>query len=126
MAGALEIPKGTVGHHCKTLEAAGLIRVVRTRRVRALEEKFYGRTARVFVFGRPDSGPAKRPAGLIHHKLHDESVFVAAVEAGDERTRISIAGEGRLQPFVVSRLRPYHPTIGVPRRPFDGHPFAAW
>jgi DNA-binding transcriptional ArsR family regulator len=46
----LELPKGTVGHHVKVLEHAGLIRVVRTRQVRAVTEKFYGRTARLFLF----------------------------------------------------------------------------
>jgi DNA-binding transcriptional ArsR family regulator len=46
----LGIPKGTVGHHLKVLERAGLIRVVRTRQVRALTEKFYGRTARLFLY----------------------------------------------------------------------------
>jgi DNA-binding transcriptional ArsR family regulator len=41
---ALELgrPKGTVGYHLKVLERAGLVRVVRTRRVRAVTEKFYG------------------------------------------------------------------------------------
>jgi DNA-binding transcriptional ArsR family regulator len=46
----LELPKGTVGHHVKVLESAGLIHVVRTRQVRAVTEKFYGRTARLFLF----------------------------------------------------------------------------
>ena len=50
----LAIPKGTVGHHVKVLEAAGLIRVVRTRQVRAVTEKFYGRTARLFLFRAED------------------------------------------------------------------------
>ena len=49
LAEHLDVPKGTVGHHVKVLEDAGLIRVVRTRRVRALTEKFYGRTARLFL-----------------------------------------------------------------------------
>jgi len=46
----LKVPKGTVGHHLKVLESAGLIRVVRTRKVRALTEKFYGRTARLCLY----------------------------------------------------------------------------
>ena len=50
----LGIPKGTVGHHLKVLERAGLIHVVRTRRVRAVTEKFYGRTARLFLFQAED------------------------------------------------------------------------
>ena len=49
LADALGRPKGSVGHHVKALEEAGLIRVVRTRKVRAMTEKFYGRTARWFV-----------------------------------------------------------------------------
>jgi DNA-binding transcriptional ArsR family regulator len=44
----LSIPKGTVGHHLKVLESAGLVRVVRARQVRAITEKYYGRVARVF------------------------------------------------------------------------------
>ena len=51
LADALERPKGTVGHHCKALEGAGLIHVVRTARVRAMEERYYGRVARLFIIG---------------------------------------------------------------------------
>jgi DNA-binding transcriptional ArsR family regulator len=50
LADVLGKPKGTVGHHLKVLEDAGLVRVVRTERVRALEAKYYGRTARVFLY----------------------------------------------------------------------------
>ena len=45
---ALERPKSTIAHHVKVLKEAGLLKVVRTRRVRAIEERFYGRTARMF------------------------------------------------------------------------------
>jgi DNA-binding transcriptional ArsR family regulator len=48
LAVALERPKSTVAHHVKVLGEAGLVQVVRTRRVRAIEERFYGRTARMF------------------------------------------------------------------------------
>jgi DNA-binding transcriptional ArsR family regulator len=54
LARELEIPKGTIGHHLKVLERAGLIRVVRTRKVRAVTEKFYGRVARLFLFQAED------------------------------------------------------------------------
>lgn len=42
LAALLGRPKGTVGYHLKVLERAGLVRVVRTRRVRAVTEKYYG------------------------------------------------------------------------------------
>jgi DNA-binding transcriptional ArsR family regulator len=48
LATAVERPKSTVAHHVRVLADAGLLRVVRTRRVRAIEERFYGRTARMF------------------------------------------------------------------------------
>jgi DNA-binding transcriptional ArsR family regulator len=48
LAEALGRPKSTVAHHVKVLRDAGLVQVVRTRRVRAIEERFYGRTARMF------------------------------------------------------------------------------
>ncbi|HEU4750882.1 MAG TPA: winged helix-turn-helix domain-containing protein [Acidimicrobiia bacterium] len=49
LAGALNRPKGTIAHHIARLEEAGLVEVVRTRKVRAIEERFYGRTARTFL-----------------------------------------------------------------------------
>ncbi|HLY85535.1 MAG TPA: winged helix-turn-helix domain-containing protein [Gaiellaceae bacterium] len=51
LAAALGRPKSTVAHHVKVLADAGLVKVVRTRRVRAIEERFYGRTARMFFVG---------------------------------------------------------------------------
>lgn len=52
LAETLGKPKGTIGHHLKVLADAGLVKVVRTKRVRALEAKYYGRTARAFLFHR--------------------------------------------------------------------------
>jgi DNA-binding transcriptional ArsR family regulator len=51
LAAAVGRPRSTVAHHVGVLVAAGLFRVVRTRRVRAIDERFYGRTARVFQVG---------------------------------------------------------------------------
>ena len=55
LAAALGIPKGTAGHHVKVLERAGLIRVVATRRIRAVTESYYGRVARLFVLKTDES-----------------------------------------------------------------------
>lgn len=52
LARAMGKPKGSVGYHVKVLEKAGFVRVVRTNKVRAMTEKYYGRTARTIVFGR--------------------------------------------------------------------------
>src|SRR5690348_4594515 len=61
LAVAVGRPKSTVAHHVKVLAEAGLVRVVRTRRVRAIDERFYGRTARMFyVEPRPGADPLPR------------------------------------------------------------------
>lgn len=49
IAEVLDKPKGTVGYHAKVLEDAGLIRIVRTNKVRAMTEKYYGRTGRTIM-----------------------------------------------------------------------------
>ena len=61
----LGIPKGTVGHHVKVLERAGLVRVVRTRRVRAVTEKFYGRTAHLFLFHADDPADVRALGSVV-------------------------------------------------------------
>src|SRR4051794_18283113 len=63
LATAVARPKSTVAHHVKVLSEAGLLQVVRTRRVRAIDERFYGRTARLFYVGverAPDGGELPR------------------------------------------------------------------
>lgn len=75
LAQTLGKPKGTVGHHLKTLEAAGLIHVVRTQQVRALTAKYYGRTARVFYYER--IGEASAEPGTTAQQVADEAARVA-------------------------------------------------
>jgi len=62
LAAAVERPKSTVAHHVDVLTRNGLLQVVRTRRVRAIEERFYGRTARMFyVAAEPPPGGEEMP-----------------------------------------------------------------
>ncbi len=51
LADVLGRPKSTVAHHVGVLVKAEMMRTVRTRRVRAMQERFYGRTARTFYVG---------------------------------------------------------------------------
>ncbi|MEU4924284.1 winged helix-turn-helix domain-containing protein [Streptomyces parvus] len=51
LATAVKRPKSTVAHHVSVLAKAGLLRVVRTRKVRAIDERYYGRSARMFYVG---------------------------------------------------------------------------
>ncbi len=67
LAEALDKPKGTIGYHAKVLEEAGLIRVVRTNKVRAMTEKYYGRTGRTIVFA--DSPKPDDPLWFVNDAL---------------------------------------------------------
>src|ERR1700754_2899027 len=51
LAAAVGRPKSTVAHHVGVLVDAGMLRVVRTRRIRAIDERYYSRTARLFPEG---------------------------------------------------------------------------
>jgi DNA-binding transcriptional ArsR family regulator len=51
LAAAIHRPHSTVAYHVGVLVEAGMLKVVRTRKVRAINERFYGRTARTFYVG---------------------------------------------------------------------------
>lgn len=72
LAEALDKPKGTVGYHLKVLEKCGLIRIVRTRQVRAMTEKYYGRIGRTIVMSGP--GLAEDPLFMVHDALRDVQI----------------------------------------------------
>jgi DNA-binding transcriptional ArsR family regulator len=75
LAAAVARPKSTVAHHVSVLVDAGLLRVVRTRRVRAIDERYYGRTARTFYVGvvnRPGEDPTT---------VHANALSVGAAES---------------------------------------------
>ena len=83
IAEALDMPKGTVGHHMKVLEQHGLVRVVRTQKVRAIEAKYYGRTARTFLLGgKEGSEEITYEPGFMFSEAIDD--LTQAYEARDE------------------------------------------
>ena len=68
LAAAVQRPKSTVAHHVNVLVETGMLRVVRTRRVRAIDERYYGRTGRTIrqgVVRRP--GDTSVPAELMNY-----------------------------------------------------------
>jgi DNA-binding transcriptional ArsR family regulator len=90
LATALETPKGTVGHHLKVLEQAGLVRVVRTRKVRALTEKHYGRVARLFVLKGDESMPKELRGGTLSALMLRQAADELLIAAGDQETSAMI------------------------------------
>jgi DNA-binding transcriptional ArsR family regulator len=82
LATALDRPKSSVAYHVDVLVDAGLLTVVRTRQVRAIEERFYGRTGRTIVVG-----DSPMPSGVVRQNFLAEAQAEAAVsEPGHMRS----------------------------------------
>ncbi len=104
LAAALEMPKGTVGHHLKVLERAKLVRVVRTRKVRALTEKYYGRVARLFVLKSADeSAPDELRGGAITAMMLRQGAD-EVLAAGGDKSESGIV-RARLAPKDITRFQ---------------------
>lgn len=65
LAEAIGRPPSTVAYHVGVLVDAGMLKVVKTRKVRAVEERFYGRTARIFYVGEIDPEQAAKLPNLL-------------------------------------------------------------
>jgi DNA-binding transcriptional ArsR family regulator len=89
LAELVGLPKGTVGHHVKVLEKAGLVRVVRTRKVRALTERYYGRTARLFVFKSTDDAGGEDVRNLAAASLRTAAEEMLPPD-DDDRTTFAV------------------------------------
>lgn len=73
LAEAFGQPKGSIAHHLKVLEGAGLIKVVRTRQVRAITEKHYGKVARVFKFVDTEGALSAEPFAFFRQAISEYS-----------------------------------------------------
>ena len=129
LADELGLPRGTVGHHVKVLEKAGLLRVVRTRQVRAVTERYYGRVARLFVLKSADADVARSLAasglraaadeilpstddahttfGLVHARLApaDAKRFVRRLDRLMDELRATERPDGELYGFAGAIYR---------------------
>jgi DNA-binding transcriptional ArsR family regulator len=105
LAAVLGMPKGTVGHHLKVLEKVKLVRVVRTRKVRALTEKYYGRAARLFILKSADeSAPDEIRGGGITAMMLRQGADEALAAGGDSKSEAGIV-RVRLAPKDVLRFQ---------------------
>jgi DNA-binding transcriptional ArsR family regulator len=82
LARAVDRPKSTIAYHVNLLVDAGLLRVVRTRRVRAIDERFYGRVARTFYIGVLSRPEDKQVVAAING-LAEAAAESAAAHAAD-------------------------------------------
>jgi DNA-binding transcriptional ArsR family regulator len=83
MAQAVGRPKSTIAYHVNLLVEARLLRVVRTRRVRAIDERYYGRLARTFYIGVLSRPEDKQVVAAING-LAEAAAEAAPAHAADD------------------------------------------
>lgn len=83
MAQAVDRPRSTVAYHVNLLVEAGLLRVVRTQRVRAIEERYYGRVARTIYVGALNRPEDKQVVAAING-LAEAAAEAAPAHAADQ------------------------------------------
>ena len=83
LAQAVGRPKSTVGYHVNFLVDAGLFKVVRTRRVRAIDERFYGRVARTLYVGVLNRAEDKQVVASMNG-LSEAAAEAAPAHAADD------------------------------------------
>ena len=84
LAEALDRPKSSMAYHVDQLVELGFLKVVRTRRVRAIDERLYGRVARTIVIGAGEM-PGGARMGSFLTEAHNE-----AVETADDKMQSTI------------------------------------
>lgn len=133
LAAALERPKSTVAYHVDVLVDAGLLRVVRSRKVRAIEERFYGRVARTIVYDDLTAGtpgdfvaeayaetrslvPEEMSSTLRHIRVSEtraKEFFARVADLAVEFSELPREGD-EMWAFLAAVYRSGHPTLPPP------------
>ena len=95
LARSLGAAKGTVGHHVRVLDSAGLIRVAETRRVRGVTEKRYARVSMKFQLPDADDPMSARHPGLDTLPLRS-ALAEARPRSGPDDPSMSIVVRARM------------------------------
>ena len=100
LAAAVDRPKSTVAHHVDVLVQAGMLRVVRTRRVRAIDERYYGRTGRPLYIG-----VVRRPGDTTTVCINNLTVAAAESVPAHEADRLyTTLRHARIPPQLAAQF----------------------
>ena len=138
LAAALDRPRSSIAYHVDVLVGAGLLTVVRTRKVRAIDERFYGRTGRTIEIRGTDAPPdlarhdflaearaealaaANEPDSIwstMHHaripRERPDEFIEAVAELADRFTRLPHEGDA-VYGFVAAVYRTNLPRLPEP------------
>ena len=133
LAAALDRPKSSIAYHVEVLVDAGRLQNVLPRKVRAIDERFYGRTGRTIILGNhptPEDAArqdflaeaqaeavvtesAQMRSTMRHARIPEERAsefFDRVVELAEEFTTLERAGDVVFG-FVAAVYPTGHPTL---------------
>lgn len=96
LARALGTAKGTIGHHVRVLDAAGLIRIVERTRVRGVVEKRYARVARQFRLPEGEAAAAMGAGDEVGTLPLRQALAEARPPAGGDDPSMSVVVRARM------------------------------
>ena len=103
---ALGAAKGTIGHHVRALDAAGLIRLAETHRVRGVTEKRYARVARQFRLPESEGvhGEIGRDPALQNLPLRQALAEARTTGGGTDDPSMSVVVRARMSAARARRF----------------------
>jgi DNA-binding transcriptional ArsR family regulator len=96
LANALGVAKGTIGHHVRVLDAAGLVRVVEEQRVRGVVQKRYARVARQYRLREGEGSPPRERNARFTHLPLRQALAEARPERGRDDPSTSVVVRARM------------------------------
>ncbi len=137
LAETLDRPKSSMAYHVDQLVEMGFLKVVRTRKVRAIEERFYGRVGRVIVIGESamptgtrgrsflieahneaiDTEGSETHSTIRHARIPEErreEFWKRVADLADEFTTLERGGD-TVYGFVASIYPTDHPSLPAPK-----------
>jgi DNA-binding transcriptional ArsR family regulator len=126
LARSLRTAKGTIGHHVRVLERAGLIRVVERRKVRGVVEKRYARVARQYRLPEREAAAALSPHEDLTTMPLRQAVAEARPAAGQHDPSMSLVVRARMPAERAHRFAAMLEVLAAEfsdGAPSDGEPF---
>ena len=102
IADRLKMAPGTIGYHLRTLESAGLAKVVARRLVRGIVAKYYTRTARIFSYNFPTAVTGDLPMPVSFLVSARDELAEALADNGPDMPNKTAFPHARLTPERVA------------------------
>jgi DNA-binding transcriptional ArsR family regulator len=113
LADRLGVAPGTVGHHLRVLESAGLAQVVARRMVRGIVARYFTRTARIFKYDLPPEVQGEGAENESFLEQARDELAEALATGGPPGVEVSVQGGVPHAPLTPERVQYYSDRLGA-------------